>query len=28
MEEMIREADPDNDGKIQCEEFVRMLLAK
>ncbi|WIA20816.1 hypothetical protein OEZ86_004743 [Tetradesmus obliquus] len=28
MEDMIREADPDSDGKIQYEEFVRMLLAK
>jgi calmodulin len=28
MEEMIKESDPDNDGKIQLEEFVRMLLAR
>ena len=28
MEDMIREADPDNDGKIQYEEFVRLLLAR
>jgi calmodulin len=28
MEDMIKEADPDNDGRIQYEEFVRMLLAK
>eukprot|EP00878_Enallax_costatus_P002488 GHUV01002668.1.p1 GENE.GHUV01002668.1~~GHUV01002668.1.p1 ORF type:complete len:149 (+),score=32.21 GHUV01002668.1:143-589(+) len=28
MEDMIKESDPDNDGKIQYEEFVRVLLAK
>lgn len=28
MEDMIKEADPDNDGKIQYEEFVRLLLAR
>jgi len=28
MEEMLQEADPDKDGKIQCDEFVRMLLAR
>lgn len=28
MDDMIKEADPDNDGKIQYEEFVRVLLAK
>ncbi len=28
MDDMIREADPDNDGRIQYEEFVRMLLAR
>jgi len=28
MDEMIKESDPDNDGKIQLEEFVRMLLAR
>lgn len=27
MEDMVREADPDSDGKIQYEEFVRVLLA-
>lgn len=28
MEDMIKEADPDSDGKIQYEEFVRLLLAR
>jgi calmodulin len=28
MDDMIREADPDNDGRIQYEEFVRLLLAR
>lgn len=28
MEEMIKESDPDNDGMIQYEEFVKMLMAK
>lgn len=28
MEDMIKEADPDNDGKIQYDEFVRLLLAR
>jgi calmodulin len=28
MDDMIKEADPDNDGKIQYEEFVRLLLAR
>lgn len=28
MEDMIKEADPDADGKIQQEEFVRMLVAR
>lgn len=28
MDDMIKEADPDADGKIQYEEFVRLLTAK
>eukprot|EP00879_Flechtneria_rotunda_P004918 GHRR01005192.1.p1 GENE.GHRR01005192.1~~GHRR01005192.1.p1 ORF type:complete len:149 (+),score=35.55 GHRR01005192.1:82-528(+) len=28
LDDMIKEADPDNDGLIQYEEFVRVLLAK
>ena len=28
LEEMIKEADPDGDGKIQRDEFVRLLTTK
>lgn len=28
MDDMIKEADPDKDGRIQYEEFVRLLLQK
>ena len=28
MDDMIKESDPDDDGKIQQEEFVRMLTAR
>ena len=28
LEEMIKEADPDSDGKIQRDEFIRLLTTK
>eukprot|EP01087_Luapelamoeba_hula_P016320 TRINITY_DN5016_c0_g1_i1.p2 TRINITY_DN5016_c0_g1~~TRINITY_DN5016_c0_g1_i1.p2 ORF type:complete len:150 (-),score=53.33 TRINITY_DN5016_c0_g1_i1:57-506(-) len=28
VDEMIREADPDGDGQINYEEFVKMMMAK
>lgn len=28
IEDLLKEADPDSDGKVQCEEFIRMMMAK
>ncbi|GFQ05459.1 calmodulin [Phtheirospermum japonicum] len=28
VDEMIREADVDGDGKINCEEFVKVIICK
>ena len=28
IDEMLRESDPEGDGRINYEEFVRMMMAK